>query len=272
MRVGWNLPLERLSATSLALLVQCPEQFRQKYIVKEVKDVMNGPRFIGIVDHMVSQRLVEIKMNNEFWNEFTDETIPFIYKNCWNEVIETQGEPDWREDDPAKMIDRGVKMAELYAREVLPKLQPVATEERFEFTVPGVPAKIVGFIDIIEKYGIRERKTTAVKTTKPKSKWRFQGIIYQYATGLPVSWDVVTRQATPQLFTAENHPDLFLDVMDLKVARQLITDAAIRMNDLYNRYGPDNVWPMEGMVSSDWLCDYCPIGPKYERSCLVWQT
>lgn len=266
MRLGWNLPLERLSATSLSLLVQCPEQFRQKYIVKEAKDIMNGPRFIGIVDHMVSQRMIEAKMLA------IDPNVDMIYKNCWNEVIQREGEPDWREDDPSKMIDRGVKMAELYAREVLPTINPIATEQRFEFTVPGVPAKIVGYIDIMEKYVIRERKTTAVKTTKPKSKWRFQGIIYQYATGLPVSWDVITRQATPQVFTAANHPDLFLDVMDLGVARQLITDAAIRMNDLYSRYGPDHPWPMEGMVSSDWLCDYCPIGPKYERSCLVWRT
>jgi hypothetical protein len=57
----------------------------------------------------------------------------------------------------------------------------------------------------------------------------------------------------------------------MRVTEQLIRDAAKRVNDLYNHYGPDNVWPMEG-IFGDWLCDYCVVGPKYEGTCPLWQT
>lgn len=272
MRLGWKLPLERLSATSMALSIQCPEQFRQKYIVREKEDVMFGARFIGIVDHKVNERLMS-HLSSLLVEERTSppspDLIETIYKQVWNETIEREGEPDWRDEDPVKMQKSGIKMAYAYHSSVYVK--PIALEQRFEVLVPGVPVPIMGYIDVLEADRVRERKTTGQKTTKPKPKWRFQGLIYQYATELPVQWDVVTRQVTPQVYLANDWPDLFMGMRPRSVTEQLIRDAARRLNDLYCQYGPDQTWPMTGMFG-DWLCDYCPIGPKYGGSCPAWTT
>jgi len=173
MRVGWQLPLERLSATSLSLAATCAEQFRQRYLLKR-EDKLFGPRFIGIVDHDVNARLMtwlqELPGDQDF-----PQDIPGLYQTVWNEQLDKQGEPDWKEDDPLKAFSRGILMAETYWHEVGQHVKPVCAEQRVEFTVPGVPSKVVGYVDVMERDWIRERKTTAVKTTKPKPKWRFSG-------------------------------------------------------------------------------------------------
>lgn len=268
MNLGWKLPLERLSASSMGMAIQCPEQFRQKYLVKTPEQSF-GARFIGSVDHEMSRVMATAKM---YGSGETAVNVDALYREAWNAVLDKDGEPDWRDDDPTKMFERGVKMSKLYWDEVIVKeVKPVAVETRLEFTIPGVPAKIVGFADLIEADKIRERKTTAVKTTKPKPKWRFQGLIYQYATGLPVQWDVVTRQVTPQLYLARDWPDLYLAVRPTKFIEGMIRDVARRINDLYSQFGSDNTWPMTG-IFGDWLCDYCPIGPRYGGSCPAWMT
>lgn len=264
MRLGWKLPLPSLSATSLGAAITCPELFRQRYIVRDRdSDVMFGSRFVGIVDHKVNELVCRARMSGNESPELLEET----YKRVWNETVVELGEPDWRDDDPLKMMKTGIKMAETYHTQV--NVQPVALEQKVEFKIQGVPVPIKGYVDVIERNLIRERKTTGAKTTKPKAKWRFQGLIYQYAVGLPVQWDVITRQVTPQVFTADVWPDLLLPMTNLKVAETLIRDAAKRVNDLYTQYGPTNPWPMEGL-HTDWLCSYCVIGPKYEGTCLAW--
>lgn len=271
MKLGWKLPLERLSATSLATAIQCPEQFRQKYIVRDRdSDVMFGARFVGLVDHKVNEAIMR-HLKTLLPEERTcapDNMIEKIYKEQWDEAISRNGEPDWRGDDPLKMMESGIKMAKAYHRQVYVK--PVALEQRFEISVPGVPVPISGYIDVIEENKIRERKTSAVKRTKPKPSWRFQGQIYQLAAGLPVQWDVITRQVTPQVFTAEAWPDLWLGPQDARTTQRMIYDTARRINDLYSSYGPDEYWPTTG-VFGDWLCDYCVVGPKYEGTCPAWR-
>jgi PD-(D/E)XK nuclease superfamily protein len=272
MRLGWKLPVERLSATSLALSIQCPEQFRQKYIVREKEDVMFGARFMGIVDHKVNEELMRYTMKllpEERTSALAPGMIETTYRQVWNDTIDKEGEPDWRDDDPAKMIKTGVKMATAYHQAAYVK--PIALEQRFDVKIPGVPVPVVGYIDVLERDRVRERKTTGVKTTKPKSKWRFQGFIYQYAAEVPVQWDVVTRQVTPQVFLADAWPDLWLPLQSRKVTEQMIRDAAYRINSLYAQYGADETWPMTGMLG-DWLCDYCVIGPKYKGGCPAWQS
>lgn len=263
MRVGWKLPLERLSATSLATAIQCPEMFRQKYLL-HTEEKNFGARFVGSVDHEVAKVLA---LDRLYKREPSD--IDELHATAWNGVLEADGEPDWRDDDPVKMAEISRQMAHLYWEEVLVTAPIVAVEERIEFRIAGLPSKIVGYADMIEPTKIRERKTTASKQTKPKSKWLLQGLIYQRATGLPVQWDVVTRQATPKLYLADEHEDLYLPYRDGKYVDQMILDTAKRINDLYAQYGADQAWPTSGLMS-DWLCSYCAIGPRYARSCPAW--
>lgn len=264
MRLSWKLPVEHLSASSMSLFLTCPEQWRRKHILKESEKNF-GSRFIGNVDHRVNAEIFREKMNNRDFN------IEEIYRSEWNEALEKDGEPDWQDDDPTKMFERGVRMAKAYQEQVGKDIIPVAIESRFEFVLPDVPVPIIGYIDVAESALIRERKTSAVKQTTPKPAWRFQGLIYQLATGLPVTWDVVTRQATCQIYTAKDYPDLLLPVGDVQKTKSLISDVVRRLNDCYQRFGKDEPWPTTGIFHS-FQCNYCPAGPKHRSDCVAWSS
>lgn len=272
MRLGWKLPLERLSASSMGMAIQCPEQFRQKYLLKTSEQNFDS-RFMGSVDHEMSRRMAQAKIDGVL-ERFHVKT---AYQDAWDLILDQDGEPAWIKMEAPKAFDTGVKMSQLYLDEVVskPDYVPAATEERISFRIPGVPCEVVGYVDTIcatDNGGvIRERKTTAAKTTKPKPKWRFQALVYQYAVGLPSQWDIVTRQVTPQLYLASEWPDLYLGVQSPRFIRQMIYDTARRINDLYGQYGRDNPWPTTG-IFGDWLCDYCAVGPKYNGTCPAWDT
>lgn len=259
---GQALPIERLSATSLATFASCPEQWRRKYLLKQPEKSF-GARFIGSVDHQANARLMDAKMHGQ------ELDIEAIYRETWNAVLEKDGEPDWKDDDPVTMFERGVRMAKLYQETV--DVKPVAIESRFDVTVPGVAVPIVGYIDVCEADKIRERKTTDKMMRKPKAKWRFQGLVYQYAAGLPVQWDIVTRQVTCKIYTADEFPGLYLPFTDVTKTKETIAALWWQMNDLHARYGVTSPWPATG-IFGDWSCDYCAAGPKYRGDCIQWAS
>jgi len=159
-------------------------------------------------------------------------------------------------------------MALTYAEKALPSIEPVAVEQRVEVKLAAMPP-IVGYVDVIEEGKIRERKTTNKKVTKPTSKWRFQGRVYQFILGLPVEWDVLTRQAEPQLYTAQEFPELRMDFTDRSNTERLIRDIYLQMQDLWMRRGDIEAWPQTGFFDP-WLCQFCSIGPKYGATCGAW--
>lgn len=241
MRIGgWKLPLERLSATSLSLAVQCPEQFRQKYLLKQ-EEKLWGDAFIGTVIHSAVE---DVSLEPE--DAFTQ---------AWEHTLDRRGEPDWGKDDPIVLYKRAKQMVKLYwptAQALAPRV--TATEQRFEETILGV--KLVGYIDRELDDRILDVKTAKAKTTKPKTKWSFQGRIYSLVSGKPVEWHVLTKQATPQLFTAELWPDLYQPSFDPDATLLTLQHAIERINDYYARYGADRPWPADG-IFGDWLCNYC---------------
>jgi hypothetical protein len=226
-----------------------------------------GDRFMGIVDHRTHELNFQQKIASGVDLPVMEMNGRYIEQ--WAEAIELNGEPNWRDDDPGVMFDRGVQMMELYHAKVSPKVQPVGVEERFEIEVPGVPVPLVGYIDVQMEHGIRERKTSAKRVLKPKPKWRFQGRLYQLATQLPVQWDVVTKQVTPQVVTADDSELLYMGYSNPDATVTLIQDTCNRIDGLFKAFGRDRSWPANG-IFHDWACDYCFIGPRYEGSCVAW--
>jgi hypothetical protein len=260
-----DLPVRHLSASSIIKFVSCPEQWRQTYILK-IPDAMFGSRFMGIVDHSTIMDVLLAKMHGQ---EAEHGDITEIYKTSWARALETDGEPNWGKDDPIEMFERGLQMVHAYHETVIPLVEPVAIEQRFTMTVGGV--ELVGYVDVITTEGIRERKTVDQKMTKPKSRWRLQGRIYHMLTGLPVAWDVVTRQVTTKIYTAEEFSTLKLAQHDPSTTRRIVLHTAERIKYLMATLGPDVPWPYDGFVAQDWLCDYCGAGPKFGSACGVWR-
>jgi hypothetical protein len=260
-----DLPVRHLSASSIIKLVSCPEQWRQTYILK-VPDAMFTSRFMGNVDHATIMDVLIAKMAGQ---EAEHGDVTGLYKASWAKTLDEEGEPNWGKDDPIEMYERGLQMVHAYTEVVVPTIEPIAIEQRFSMVVGGVD--VVGYVDVIAADGIRERKTVDQKMTKPKSRWRLQGRIYHMMTGLPVRWDVVTRQVTTKIYTADEWPLLKLADHDPSTTRRIVLHAADRIRHYMDTLGPDVPWPYDGFVAQDWLCDYCGAGPKFGSSCGVWR-
>jgi hypothetical protein len=265
-------PLEHLSPTSLSLYASCPESWRQRYLL-EREDVQFGDRFMGSVNHrtieavLLDKREGAVDFNGA--GETPTEYVRTIYRDAWQRKLDEEGEPDWRDVDPTEQYAIGLLMALLYVEKAVPQINPVAIEEHIEVKLPRVP-RIVGRVDVIESTLMRERKTTNQKVTKPKTTWRFQARVYQLITGMPLQWDVLTRQVTPQLFMADEYPDLRMENVSRVNTEILIRDLFWSMNDNFQRRGRFMPWPMEGFYEP-WFCNYgCPIGPKAGNTCGAW--
>lgn len=256
---GFKIPnSKRLSATSISTFVTCPEQFRRKYLLKH-EERNTGERFVGSVTHKALHSLFD----PAFYAD-TDGTPATAVDQAWQEAIENDGEPDWFEKDAAEMYRRTKLMVATYMP-VAQEYKPIAVEQFFEETIAGV--EVIGRIDKELDDRILEVKTAATKLKKPKSRWSFQGRLYSLVSNKPVEWHIVTRQATPQIVTAEEAPDLYVASFNKDATVQIVTQAVHRMSDYYVRYGPDNPWPIDG-IFGDWACSYC----SFKKGCPAWKS
>lgn len=259
---GWYLPLERLSATSLAEAITCPEQFRVKRILK-VKDKNNTAKLMGTSFH-------EAVADNWRWKlekgaDLSGVELHERFTGAWASAIDKEGEPEWKEH-PDTLMATGVKMLDVYREKVMLSTIPVSAEQWFEEMIPGIPVPVVGVIDLQLKDRIREVKTSKNKVSKPKPTWRLQARIYQLMVEKEVEHQVVTKQKTPQVVTGADEDGLMTPIQNRDVTVTILQQATNLVNDLYARYGPDTTWPMNG-IFHDWLCSYCSHRPN----CLAWK-
>lgn len=264
---AWNVPIDQLSASSIALLIQCPEQFRLRKI-KKLPESFGIDRFVGVVDHVVHAENFTQKIDSR--QDFDLPLMEGIYDAHWAKTILDEGEPEWENAQPDQTRELGKQMVGLYHEHVSPLIQPVRVEERFEEHLPGVPIKIVGYPDVETKTAIVERKTTKTKLSKPKAKWIMQGRIYSMVLDKPVEYTIVTKQKVPQVVTSKTEQAMRLGTEHHDSTVALVEQAAYMLNDFWTRFGPDRPWPTTGTYH-DWLCNYCGFGPKYGNFCVAWK-
>lgn len=257
---GWKLPLPRLSATSLSTAITCPEQFRQRYLLK-TPQVMTGERFMGSVTHQALDMLFDPMFIQEGEIEQAPER---ALASAWQNVIEKEGEPEWYDKDSVESYRRAKQMLVLYWP-IASNIAPIAHEQRFEETIAGV--QIQGYIDRELEDRILEVKTASSKVSKPKARWSFQGRLYSLVSQKPIEYHVVTRQATPKVYTAAEEPNLFVPARNPDTTVKIIEHAVARLNDYYSRYGEGQPWPMDG-IFGDWTCGYC----SFKKGCPAWTS
>jgi hypothetical protein len=264
---GFTLPVDRLSATSIATFMVCPEQFRLER-VKRMKSRRGLEGFIGSVHHGAVERLIGDKMKTGV--DPLGGEITAAYERSWAESLFDE-EPEWK-DPPDRVAANGLKMLGAFVDEAYPSIQALTTEEWVEETIPGVPVPIVGKIDVCEENRTLELKTTGQKTATPKAKWVAQARIYQLFTDLPVDFLITTRQVTPKVYQPSNAPGLHLPVGDHDVTARTVLLAVEQINDLYARYGPDETWPLHGLMHQ-YQCRYCLAGPlNPDPICPAWRV
>lgn len=263
---GFHIPISRLSASSLATFMLCPEQFRLERVLKmRSKQGLSG--FVGTVHHGAVERLLASK---ESWPTVQGGDMADAYKSSWDAAIEEE-EPEW-EITPDKVAANGLKMLESFVDTVYETINPKFVELEVDETIPGIPVPLVGRIDVAEDERTIELKTAKQKVSVPKAKWVAQQRIYQLFTDLPVDFIVTTRQVTPVTYHPGNMETLRLEVGDPDVTVRSIVMAVEQMSDLYARYGPNETWPLQGLLH-EYQCRYCLAGPRNpDPICPAWRN
>jgi hypothetical protein len=115
-------------------------------------------------------------------------------------VIEQEGGEDnvlWDTDLNTAHAD-SERIMSAYYRLVVPRIQPVGTEERFEIRVAGVDPPIIGYVDVRGEERILDTKTGKQATRKVKPSWQLQGRLYAQARNMPVEYHSVSRPRHPR--------------------------------------------------------------------------
>ena len=257
-----QLPIEHLSATSLAKAVACPEAFRRRYLLHE-REGFGVDRFVGTVDHKTIEAFMSDK--KETGASWSPDLLASAYSYTWEEELAKESEPSWGLQSPAALQEQGQLMVHTYVEQAAASVDPVAVEQRFEERLPGIPVPLIGYIDIETADRIVERKTSKQKVSSPKPGWRFQAALYQLSVRKPVEWHVTTRQVTPQVLTGliQSPGDPDRTVLKLQQLYALL-------EHYFNSYGPRSPWPTLG-THHEWFCSRCQHGPNMISDCVAWR-
>lgn len=274
----WEIPdtlMEHLSASSVGMFMRCPEQFRRRYILKHRRpptyqmvlgDANHDTHERSYAEKLTKQRLVSPAEAAEF---FTDE--------AWPRRVDLEGglaEINWakRGDGfapprPDEALDAGVRMVRGYTHQVVPRVEvETVGQDRFDLWVPGLPIPVIGYTDLFEKDGpVLDIKTVSQKTSTIPGKWQLQSRLYAMAHQRGVEFHTIPRTKEPNIQTALESPALLMPFEEgqARLTERLVLRAAIGMNDMFVRFGPDDPWPANFMSDA---CGWC----GFRSTCSYW--
>lgn len=259
-----------LSATQLAMLERCPEQFRQRYILGR-REPPGAAMLWGSADGKAHGENFgqKIKTHEDIPTEDVREAFAW-HLDLEIDAVGGASEVDWRDDTPATVKDRGVELVAYYHEMVSPTIQPTDVEAKVEVEVPGVPVPFIGYIDVDTEHSAIERKTARGRSEQIPPHYRVQTLGYALATRRPVEVHISTRTAKPAVYTPLDTPGLRLEYDESVPARaeRMIQARARLLVRLFDEFGPDNPWP-DAVGTMAWhmpVCDLC----GYRDACSWW--
>lgn len=290
----WPPELDHLSASSLKMAVRCPEQWRQRYLLNK-KEPPALALMLGGADHKAIEKSMAQKIEThtdlpvgEVRSAFVEEIERRVDSvGGINEVV-VKGADD--KPSRIKVYDEerrhGQEVVAAYHTQVSPQFQPLTVEESFSIEVPGLPVKVIGYIDITaervrpgqetlvpdewqtdymgQRVIDRKRRSNAKK--KPEPDWVMQNEIYQIVKPVPFDYHISVATKTPYCILPEQAPDLRVPVAPLERSTLLLKQIAAEIGFLYMRFGPDHPWPTKGKLHP-WACGYC----GFRKDCWGWQ-
>jgi PD-(D/E)XK nuclease superfamily protein len=283
----WPPELDHLSAGSFKMLVRCPEQWRQRYVLgKKVPPAL--AMLVGGADHAAIEHSMRPKVESgtdlpvqEVQTRFVHELEARVDNSGGLGEIEIRGAAD----KPArvKAYDEarrdGPHLVGIYHEKVSPTLQPLVVEKQFSIEVPGVPVPVIGYIDMIaapaqetlmesEGPAIIERKRAGSAKSKAEPDWTMQGEVYQLSDPLPYHFHISVATKNPRVLTPSlGAPALAVPLAPRKRSELLVRQLAAEVGFYYMRYGPEHPWPAKGKLHP-WACAYC----GYKPDCWGWKT
>lgn len=166
----------KLSYSSIRKLMQCPRQWKFKYI-DHVPETMTANLVIGRVYDKTVSYLLNCEIASEGSSKDVD--IPQVFSSFWD--LETKGKRtlfddpeenndiviEWKDKDPMELKQKGIEMAERYRKDVLPSYKPLEVQKRIEFNVDDIV--VIAIVDaiMVERPVTNNRQSVIVD-----QKWR----------------------------------------------------------------------------------------------------
>jgi RecB family exonuclease len=278
--------VRHLSASSIGMVLRCPRQFQRRYIFGE-KQRPGESIVIGSFFHETLEWNYRDKIESHIDKPLSD-AVQYLQDEAVPKVIEEEGGVDnilWDSDlDTARSDSERIMSA--YYKAVVPRIQPVGTEERFEMRVAGVDVPLIGYVDVRSGTEVEmdttsvwvadriiDTKTGKQATRKVKPSWELQGRLYAQALSLPVEYHSVSRAKTPTIVTALESEEMVVHPPTDKQAANMahtIKAAADYIEYLIATHGTEEDWPALGAVpdfTRNMLpCNFC----GWREGCPAW--
>jgi hypothetical protein len=268
----WPPMIRHLSASSIGMLFRCPRQFERRYLHGE-KERPGEAMVVGSFFHEPLSFNYAQKMKTH--SDLPLSTmVEYLHDHAIPKVLEEEGGTDnirW-DYGPQIASKDAERMMSAYAHVVMPRVQPIGTESKFELEVEGLPVPVIGYVDVWEEMRTIDTKTGKNSASKIKPSWALQGRLYARATGRPTEYHSVSRAQTPKIVTGLESDEMIVAVptkgeqgnMD-----HLFRTAAAQISFYWELYG-DEGWPTFGAVpdfTRNMLpCDYC----GWRSGCPAW--
>jgi CRISPR/Cas system-associated exonuclease Cas4 (RecB family) len=275
----WLGHFTHLSPTSLGMFRRCPRQFYMRYILgkKEApgESLVIGSMFHETLEFNYSQKIEshEDKPLSEIIEYLQDAAVPKVLDEAGGE-----GEIRWdHEADTATGVARARSDAErissAYHTAVVPRIQPIAVERRFEWHPDGFPVPMIGYLDTItDAARVLDTKTGKQVSKKVKPSWQLQGLTYANATGFPVEFHSISRAKTPSIATALESEEMVI-APNLQQKENLIKLVKLALDQIawyWARYGDSEEWPATGRLA-DWSQNLLPCKMcAWQKDCPAW--
>jgi hypothetical protein len=261
LREGWPGQIDHLSSSSITMLLRCPEQYRQRYILGK-KDRPGAAAIWGRADHEAVAMHFGQVIDGKPGLSVADVQDQFI--TSFDAEVESMGwsEIDWRgtpSQVAASIKDNGAYLAGLYRQNVADYVQPIGVELKFAVKQPHWPVEVIGYVDIEEADTLIDRKTTGRTESKPKPDWVVQSRIYQLAKPKVMHFHQSVKnerdKTRQQAYGVMPNMVVGLDPMRDLMTDKLVVQAMQTVKSHFLQYGPDETWP--GALTHPWACGYC---------------
>ena len=203
------------------------------------------------------------------------DAIQYLHDAAIPKVLEESGGVDeivW-DSDVEKAKGDLTRITQAYYTKVVPRIQPIAAEDKFSLDFPGVEIPVIGYIDLQDADRNLDTKTGKSVSRKLKPSWQLQGRLYTYATGKPTEYHSISRAQTPSIVTALESDEMTVPILtpgQYREMEHLVNTAADFLRFFLTNYGREEDWATWGSVP-DWTrnilpCDRC----AWKRGCPAW--
>jgi hypothetical protein len=271
LAVEWPSQLDHISATSVKMAARCPEQWRQRYVLRK-KMPPAAVLLQGRADHAA----IEFSMRQKLTTQMDIPVLEVrdLFLAAFEQEIENEGGIGELEVRGAstmlqktRQVDDmkrdGMRNVANYHSAISPQIQPLAVEEEFALQVKDLPVTVIGKIDLRGNRKGRQvlidRKGSGRPRYKPEPEWTIQAEVYQLVRPLNFEWHI-TNTPNGQLIMPDDYSSLWMPVVARERAERTLQQIVAEIGHYMRTYGPDGEWPTRGKLHT-WACGYCGFRP-----------